>query len=927
MATLVGLVVSITLTMSIPIYADAVYFRLFQADVLNAQGDFQGPTAPASPSTFQFMYNGDAAGKREWENVQPINRFLESQPASILGMRQVDYGRYFSTETLRLIPSSVSDPSEYNDQITWINIASMLGIKDHITMLEGKLPSAADPTTGVLVSRSFADKSGIQTGEKYTLYKQYFDASQKLVTIQIPIVISGIWQPSDPNDPYWFVDLSTLNDELLVPEDVFGQKISPVMNGEIYLGLWRITMDEAGLRYSDASVLANRIQSLNGRAQQQLPNVDLITSPLASLEKFKGNETLLTIQLYAFSLPVLGLLLAFISLTAGLSIEQRQNEIAILRSRGGHQFQVLGMALLEGLILGLIALGISAWLGPLVAYLIGQTRSFMDFSMAIDFPAQLNIAALKFGLATVAIDLISILLPTLQASRNTIISYKQQRARLIRPPFWQRAGLDLFLFAPVAYGSYLLVGQGNILGSTSRDPFSNPLLFLLPAISIFSFTLLFLRVIPLLMRVLNWVMVRTHSVGLLMAIRHLARTPGYYVTPLVLLILTLSLSVFTASLANTLDQHLYDQAFYQVGAALKFKDYGEDTQNTLPGAAVTTKPTYLSFLPVTEYAKMPGVLDATRVGLYNAGLSTSDKVLKGTFMGIDQDAFPRVAYWRSDFASSYLVGLMNQLASTSDGVLLPSSVMAQAGLSIGDSVVIGVNPSNASVNIPFTVVGTFDLFPTWYPETGPLIVGNLDYLFDQAGQEYPYEVWLKLGPSATLSQIKANQPGKREQVKYVWDSAIALINAEQQRPDRQGLLGLLSVGFSAAALLTVIGFTLYSLFSFRWRLVEFGVLQAVGLSPWQMISFLAWELTFLIGLGSFIGTLLGIGASRFYIPYLQVGTGTAAHIPPYQVQISWQSILPVYALFGLLFILALVVLVLLLRRLKIFQAIKLGETI
>ena len=155
----------------------------------------------------------------------------------------------------------------------------------------------------------------------------------------------------------------------------------------------------------------------------------------------------------------------------------------------------------------------------------------------------------------------------------------------------------------------------------------------------------------------------------------------------------------------------------------------------------------------------------------------------------------------------------------------------------------------------------------------------------------------------------------------------AAIVDEQRRPERQGLFGLLSVGFVAAALLTVLGFLLYALFSFRRRIIELGILRAVGLSAGQMTLFLAWELVFLIVTGLVAGTVLGAWISDLFIPYLQVGAGPAARVPPFLVEIAWPAIFRIYALFGLLFVVALVVLVVLLRRMKIFQAIKLGETV
>jgi putative ABC transport system permease protein len=140
------------------------------------------------------------------------------------------------------------------------------------------------------------------------------------------------------------------------------------------------------------------------------------------------------------------------------------------------------------------------------------------------------------------------------------------------------------------------------------------------------------------------------------------------------------------------------------------------------------------------------------------------------------------------------------------------------------------------------------------------------------------------------------------------------------------LFGLLSVGFAAAAVLTVLGFLLYALFSFRRRFIEFGVLRAIGLSSEQMTSFLAWELAFLILMGGALGTGLGAWVSAFFIPFLQIGVDEATRIPPYSVDIAWSAIFHIYALFGALFVVALATLVIMLRRMKIFQAIKLGET-
>lgn len=208
----------------------------------------------------------------------------------------------------------------------------------------------------------------------------------------------------------------------------------------------------------------------------------------------------------------------------------------------------------------------------------------------------------------------------------------------------------------------------------------------------------------------------------------------------------------------------------------------------------------------------------------------------------------------------------------------------------------------------------------------PLIVGNLEYIFVQAGGQLPYDVWLRTDPDVDHDQLVEGMEELDLRVSN-WDASLPQVIEEQRSPERQGLFGILSIGFLASALLTVLGFLLYALFSFRSRFIELGTLRAIGLSSGQMTTFLAGEMAFLISTGLAAGTALGVGISNLYIPYLQMGSEPSEFMPPFMVEIAWTDIFRIYVLFGALFIVALVILVTLLMRMKIFQAIKLGETV
>jgi putative ABC transport system permease protein len=192
---------------------------------------------------------------------------------------------------------------------------------------------------------------------------------------------------------------------------------------------------------------------------------------------------------------------------------------------------------------------------------------------------------------------------------------------------------------------------------------------LLPALVALALTLLILRLLPLLMAVIAWIAARTNSVGFLLATRYLAREPGLYSTPLVLLMLTLGLSVFTASLAQTLDNHLYDQSYYTIGADARLvelgaaTDAGESTFGGVgfqaAGAAATPEPAATEessiteitgpewvFIPVTEHLNVEEIEAAARVGEFEGAVQIQDGWQSIQVIGIDRIDFPKVAFWR-----------------------------------------------------------------------------------------------------------------------------------------------------------------------------------------------------------------------------------------------------------------------------------------
>jgi putative ABC transport system permease protein len=958
-STAIGLIASVAIVMSIPLYSDAIYYQVLQNELSkpSSEGELQRP-----PFGFMFRYVGSLYGLLEWGDIEQVDSYLWERGPELIGLPNELKVRYFRTDNFRLFPASDAAYADVRDPLAWINFSTATDFGDKITLLEGAMPAVADSDPAspmeILVNVAMADKYGIQVGESFITFRRSEKEGSQRVT-QVPVVVSGIWQAADPNDPYWFYRQSVFEGQFFIPEESFQLRLVPLLDDEIAQALWYFVDDGSSVSSDDVGWLLNNISFVQQQVASILPNTRLEVSPFDALVKYRRSSGVLNVLLYAFSIPIIGLMLAFIGLVVGLAVSRQRNEIAVLRSRGATIVQVLGIAALEAMLLGLVALTAGIPVSEQIAKTIGATRSFLNFTILdTGLRVDMTMTTLRFGLIAVVITMVAQVFPSLGASRHTIITYKREQGRTVRAPWWQRAWLDVLLLIPAGYGTYLLQQQGSVVmpGAADGSPFGNPLLFLIPALGALALTLFVLRLLPYMMAGIAWLAAKTSSVGFLLATRYLARDPAFYTAPLVLLILTLSLSTFTASLAQTLDAHLYDQTYYKIGADALLVELGQtaapatDSSSTQTAATADSAATPASgaatgtttgggqstiteerwvFVPVSEHLNVPEIKAAARVGDFNASIQAQGNWTDARFIGIDRLDYPKVAYWRHDFATASLGALMNSLAIAPDGILLYRDFMVANSIKVGDPIQIRVTSYGQRAEMTMTVVGDFEYFPTWYANDEdhlPLMVGNLDHYFEMAGGEVPYNVLIKTDPAANMNEV-VRDLRKFDITALDVRNTRQTIADEQRKPERQGLFGVLSVGFLAAALLTVLGFFLYALFSFRRRFIELGTLRAIGLSPGQMTAFLAWELAFVVLLGLGAGTVLGALVSNLYIPYLQVGNTPQALTPPFLVDIAWPAIFRIYILFGALFIVALSVLAALLLRMKIFQAIKLGETV
>jgi putative ABC transport system permease protein len=934
-----GLTAAIALSTGIPIYSDAVNTKMLKEE-LGKEG--------RPPFSFLLRQIGSWTNPLEWEDYSAIDDYISNIFPNILKLRKLIFVRHAETDVYRLFPTEQTKYVALEKPLEWTSIGFITGVKDRIDILEGEFPrpsNRGDEYIEVLATQYLAEQIGLQVGERFVLFGEETKThtGQKF-TLEIPIRVSGIWKARDENDPYWFYQPLAFENTLLVPESTYVDAVIPIIESDVYNSVWYVIFDGENLHIEDIPRFLDRITVTRSHIASMRREVDMELSPESSMRKYLWASFHLTILLYVFSIPVFGLVLYFISLISSMMVEKQRNEIALLRSRGTTSLQVVGIYVLESLLIGTISITAGTILGRLLAQLMSNTQSLLRFVLRAPMPTTVSRTSLLFALAAMGLATIAVLIPVLSASKHTIVTYKRERARSLAKPFWQRYGLDFFLIVLLLYGYYSLYRRGSIdllmKGETIGNPFHNPLLFLVPALSIFALALILLRLFPLLMESFARLSEAHRGASLVLALRSLARSSRHYSGPLLLVILTIGLASFTASMARTLDDHMVDKVYYESGGDFKLFELGfyvepeqsdesEGGESAFPSVSFELKEEeaepHWEFLPVFDYLNVPGVHGATRVGSYKARARWSEYdegELK--MIGIDAQEFGPVAFFREDFTHYDLQELLDTLAATNAALLVERDFFERHKLQLGNRIALSVNMMGGYKELEFVVAGVIDYFPTAYPEDGSFFVANLEYLFAEAGGLFSYDVWLKVdeGMSGELLEELIREHGLMGRLGI--DSRKE-IKVEQSLPERQGFYGLLSVGFLASAFLTALGFLIYTMIYFQQRSIELGVLRAIGLSVKQLIFFLVGEQLSLVLMGSAIGVTLGAITSHLFIPFLQVGSDTHPQTPPFIVQIAWLDISKILIIFGAMLVIVIAIMVWLLIRMRIYKAVKLEE--
>jgi putative ABC transport system permease protein len=483
-------------------------------------------------------------------------------------------------------------------------------------------------------------------------------------------------------------------------------------------------------------------------------------------------------------------------------------------------------------------------------------------------------------------------------------------------------------------------GLFSNLNLTNNQGQSDPLMFLASSLFAISACMLAVRIFPLFMKVVAMVTQRTSHVGPYMAIQETSRQSNEHINIMLLVMISLVLGIFSASMAKTLDEWMHDSQYYQVGADLVIDEYvrpiasnpSESQDANQSSSTAMTTGQIQALVGMENTITIPGINAVTFVGNYQAMCNYASETHACVMLGIDRLTFPGAAFFREDFSDQSLGSLMNALAANPFGVIVPQSLLKNSGLKIGDQISISspIGIIGIGFNANMKIVGTYNYFPTVYPDQNVTVIVNLGTIFGSQDAATGYSAWLNLHNKPDYANILTrvrDTASKSGLVVKVDGNAIQQIQDLLNQPEWVGLFGILSVGFLLTGGMACIGFVLDTFASLRKHYVQLGILQAIGLSTRQLMSYLVLERVILMVFALTCGTIIGFLTSILFVPILQVSAAPGTPVPPFQVMVGWAQSSWLILTFGIVLLAAIIATIGYLVRIRIFQAVKMGETV
>jgi len=929
---LTGSILIIALLAGIPIYAQGVLQRVLVKDMEKLQS-----TSSVYPGTIRVSTTYGT--NRTDSKITRINETVEKTLDSI----EENYGLNVISRTqvvssLTLLAYTDIDANIYADS-NGVVLSKKDDIQNHVKMVYGRMfEERDDGVIEVIMTQEAMVTSKLLMGTQYTLAEsRYLRINEDDPKPVIEVV--GIFTMSDENDTYWSEGFSGYKTTVFCSAADFDNFASQDLVFTTRSSQWYLLLDYYGIKLHNIGFLNESFENDSTR----MYNCDVSWVVMDALQGFAEKQESLKFTLIVLELPVLILLAFYIFMVSQLVIDNESNEIAVLKSRGASKMHIFCIYLLEGAVISAFAMLIGPPLGLFMCYCLGGANGFLEFVNRAALEVRLSGTAYLYALIAALFFILMMLIPAIRASRQTILTHKQQVARASgKKPIWQRFFLDFVLIAIAVYGLYSYNNQKELMQNLSlgsNNSTVDPLMLLISTIFILGVGLLFLRVYPYLIKLIFLIGKKIWTPTFYLSLTQVSRSHGGEQFLMLFLVFTVGVSIFSANTARTINVNQEENLAYLDGTDIIIKnEWNRDLAyyNTVtPGGYHVYKE--VSYL---DYQELETVEQATRVwkgsclGLWSSNFIRIAPDEGVGLMTIDSAAFAETAQMRNGLTEYHWYNYCNLLTDYSNVVLL-SGEFKQFGIQVGDSmqllladdcqrtVVVGafidywpgmnVNDTTgigntAGIKSSFFIVTTFDVV---FQDT-----------FDIPLQ--PYEIWIKKAEGCTSNDVYTEIAEKNLRIDARTDLTEDKINLKND-PTLQSMNGALTLCFIISLVVCFAGFLIYWIISISKRILQFGIVRAIGMKTSSLIGMLLIEQILISGASIVAGIFIGVLTSYYFIPIYSMTQSATTLMLPFRIVSMDIDYIRLYCILAAILVIGFAILAVLIRKIKINNALKIGE--
>jgi len=658
----VGVLVAVTLVSSTPFYSNALN------DLGLRHALHQKPIELVDVQVYAPNYSINS------ENYAEMRGFIDQQASRNIKPFSRQEERWIKSQTFYVgwadepIPTGPNRPTGHFHVFT--------NLEKHITLVEGRYP---DPVPAGLLPEELSSPGleieamiGSETAKIFNVgigdrlvFLYGYGEHQEQATIRL----TGIIEPADPEEEYWFFNneiFTVASDQgmvapLFITEQSLFEGIGRIFPFSKATYNWFYYVDLTRINSQNAETIKNSIHRMERQTLAELPRSSVLTQIDGVISSYQQKLLFTQIPLFLIVFQIVGIILYYLVTVANMVIERQSAEIALLRSRGASTGQLFGIFLTEGLIISAFGGALGPFLGAFIFSLLGKTAPFSPLTGGGFLPIRFSAPVFMLAAGGAFLCLLALLVPAIQAARRGVVHQRQHTARPPRAPFWQRFYLDLVLLAFGAALYWELKQRGSLLtldifGGLNMDP----LLLITPMLVIIAAAILFLRLFPLIINLAARLARYVTNASIVLSLRYMARNPIHYGRLILLLMMAASVGMFSASFLGTLERSYDERAMYSVGSDVRLQNIYEwrAAKDAL----------------VERYSSIPGVEDISVAYRGGGVVGTLFSQVNFNMLAIDPGSFERVAWYRNDFSKNTLHELLNLLAEdqpVKEGMDLP----------------------------------------------------------------------------------------------------------------------------------------------------------------------------------------------------------------------------------------------------------------